>query len=33
MLGSVNSSSQQIASTFAGWYYFTKAADWRARLL
>ena len=21
------------ASTFAGWYYFTKAADWRARLL
>jgi hypothetical protein len=33
MMGGVNSSSQQIASSFAGWYYFTNAATWGARLL
>jgi hypothetical protein len=29
---SVNSSSQQFASSFARWYWFTNAADWRLRL-
>jgi len=28
----VNSSSQQFTSNFAGWYYFTTAADWCLRL-
>jgi hypothetical protein len=28
----VNSSGQQFARNFAGWYWFTEAADWRLRL-
>jgi hypothetical protein len=28
----VNSSGQQFARNFAGWYWFTMAADWRLRL-
>jgi hypothetical protein len=28
----VNLSGQQFARNVAGWYWFTKAADWRLRL-
>jgi len=28
----VNSSGQQFARNFTGWYWFTNAADWRLRL-
>jgi len=28
----VNLSGQQFARNFAGWYWFTKAVDWRLRL-
>jgi hypothetical protein len=28
----VNLIGQQFARNFAGWYWFTKAADWRLRL-
>jgi hypothetical protein len=31
-LFTVNLSGQQFARNFAGWYWFTKAADWRLRL-